>query len=190
MVTGGLLLVNIVFNPNGMVPNTVGVARAGWRKVSHRMEALSRRLTGWVTDGWGRGGFAGAGQLIGAVSDSDRDDAARTGRDEIPDRSDILLEIRDLTVVFGAAEAVAGVSLNCRGGEVIGIIGPNGSGKTTRTAIRATSPPRCLPGPEYLPAGPPARRSDRRARRCRSRGTGPAGPAGCARRGQRRDAQP
>src|SRR5260370_8657241 len=114
MVTGGLLLVNIVFNPNGMVPNAVGAARAGWRKVSHRMEALSRRLTGWVPDGSRRGRFAGAGQLIGAVSDSDRDDAARTGRDEIPDRSAILLQIRDPTAVFGATEPVPRLRLTSR----------------------------------------------------------------------------
>jgi branched-chain amino acid transport system ATP-binding protein len=42
-----------------------------------------------------------------------------------------LLEIRDLTRVFGALRAVAGVSFSVREGELLGLIGPNGAGKST-----------------------------------------------------------
>ena len=41
------------------------------------------------------------------------------------------LEIRDLTVKFGAVTALDAVSLTVAPGEVVGIIGPNGAGKTT-----------------------------------------------------------
>jgi branched-chain amino acid transport system ATP-binding protein len=43
----------------------------------------------------------------------------------------VLLEINDLKVHYGKAEAVSGVSLKVNEGEVVSIIGANGAGKTT-----------------------------------------------------------
>jgi branched-chain amino acid transport system ATP-binding protein len=42
-----------------------------------------------------------------------------------------MLEIRDLTKHFGGIRAVDGVNLRLAEGELVGLIGPNGSGKTT-----------------------------------------------------------
>jgi branched-chain amino acid transport system ATP-binding protein len=42
-----------------------------------------------------------------------------------------MLELRDVSVRFGAVVAVDGVSLEVAPQEVLGVIGPNGSGKTT-----------------------------------------------------------
>lgn len=44
---------------------------------------------------------------------------------------DVLLSVRDVHKAFGALQAVQGVSLDVRGGEVTAVIGPNGAGKTT-----------------------------------------------------------
>lgn len=41
------------------------------------------------------------------------------------------LELRSVTKTFGAKAAVAGLSLSIKPGEIYGLIGPNGSGKTT-----------------------------------------------------------
>ncbi len=45
--------------------------------------------------------------------------------------SEVLLETVDLARQFGGLWAVAGISLKVRAGEVVGVVGPNGSGKTT-----------------------------------------------------------
>jgi branched-chain amino acid transport system ATP-binding protein len=42
-----------------------------------------------------------------------------------------LLSIEDVTVRYGKAEAIRGVSLEVRQGEIVTVIGPNGAGKTT-----------------------------------------------------------
>ena len=42
-----------------------------------------------------------------------------------------MIETVDLTKSFGAKTAVRGLSLRVEGGEVMGFLGPNGSGKTT-----------------------------------------------------------
>lgn len=43
----------------------------------------------------------------------------------------MLLEIKDLRVSYGKAEALKGVSLNVEEGELVSVVGANGAGKTT-----------------------------------------------------------
>lgn len=45
--------------------------------------------------------------------------------------NDILLELRDVHVAYGAIRAVHGVSLELRKGELVSLIGANGAGKST-----------------------------------------------------------
>jgi ABC-2 type transport system ATP-binding protein len=46
--------------------------------------------------------------------------------------------VRDLTRNYGGLRALAGISFDIRPGEVFGLIGPNGSGKTTTLRIVST----------------------------------------------------
>ena len=48
-----------------------------------------------------------------------------------------LLELRHLEVAFGGVKAVDGVSFVAQPGEIVGIIGPNGSGKTELMRVLA-----------------------------------------------------
>src|SRR5262245_57601652 len=48
-----------------------------------------------------------------------------------------MIEVRDLTKVFGAVEAVGGISFRVEPGEIVGFLGPNGAGKTTTMRILA-----------------------------------------------------
>jgi ABC-2 type transport system ATP-binding protein len=45
--------------------------------------------------------------------------------------NEILLETRDLVKAFGAFRAVDGLNLQVRSGEMVGLVGPDGAGKTT-----------------------------------------------------------
>lgn len=54
-----------------------------------------------------------------------------------PDMPDASLEFRDVTVRFGDATALAGVSLRARPGEVTLVCGPSGAGKSTALLVLA-----------------------------------------------------
>jgi ABC-2 type transport system ATP-binding protein len=57
--------------------------------------------------------------------------------------TDAILEIRDLTVAYGAKVAVSEVSFEIGRGEIFGLLGPNGAGKTsTLSAIEGLVKPR------------------------------------------------
>ncbi|HPB73496.1 MAG TPA: ATP-binding cassette domain-containing protein, partial [Phycicoccus sp.] len=45
--------------------------------------------------------------------------------------SEVLLDVTDMSVVFGGVRAVDGLSFTVHEGEVLSVIGPNGAGKTS-----------------------------------------------------------
>ena len=72
---------------------------------------------------------------------AERDERRESRAD--PADSGVILEVRDLSVAYGAKKAVDDVSLRIARGEIFGLLGPNGAGKTsTLSAIEGLIKPR------------------------------------------------
>ena len=63
---------------------------------------------------------------------------------------DILLKVTGLKVAYGGIQAVKGVDLEVRGGELVALIGSNGAGKTTTMKAITGSLPMLGGDIEYL----------------------------------------
>jgi branched-chain amino acid transport system permease protein len=78
---------------------------------------------------------------------------------------DKTLSLRDIVLSFGNVRAIDGLDLDVKPGQVHGLIGPNGSGKTTTLNVisgyYAASAGTLVLGPEVLPAGRPEVRAQR-----------------------------
>lgn len=106
---GGLLVVVVIFLPKGILPALESL--------------LTRRRTR------GKAGLVGARIGTGGSLASLTDRVQLVDRKEIPDRA--MLEVKDLKRHFGGVKAVDGASFVVPEGSITGLIGPNGSGKTT-----------------------------------------------------------
>jgi ABC-type branched-subunit amino acid transport system ATPase component/ABC-type branched-subunit amino acid transport system permease subunit len=86
---------------------------------------------------------------------------ALIGRPTVPG----VLSLRDIVLSFGGVRAIDGLDLDVRPGEVHGLIGPNGSGKTTTlnviSGFYVPEQGRITLGQEALPAGAPETRMRR-----------------------------
>jgi ABC-type multidrug transport system ATPase subunit len=62
------------------------------------------------------------------------------------------IRVRELRKRYGAVEAVRGIDLDVRAGEIFGLIGPDGAGKTSTFQIlggvmpQTSAPPSCSAG--------------------------------------------
>ena len=59
-------------------------------------------------------------------------DAAQSGPGSAP-----LIDVRDLTMEYGAVRALTGLEMTARSGQIVGLLGENGCGKTTLLKILA-----------------------------------------------------
>lgn len=107
---GGFLLLLILHQPDGLA--RAQVAQAAW--LGERLSPLAARLRPAALDKLRR-------RRRRAVLPTERRERVRPQT----------LEVRDVTVTFGAVVACENVSLTVEPGQIVGLIGPNGAGKTT-----------------------------------------------------------
>ena len=116
LIGGILLVLTIIGSPDGILLATAqGIAKLR-RRLPASLPANAARFPRL------RRGGAGIEQRVHASST-----AGATSHRVAP----ALLEVRGLSVRFGAVRAVDGVDLHVAPGEVVGLVGPNGAGKTT-----------------------------------------------------------
>jgi sulfate-transporting ATPase len=119
-IAGGVLIVILLIHPDGVAPALTSAARS----VGRRFAKLSR---GAVHDR-----SQPAPQRPLATPDAGpaqpTPDGTRASHERLPSHT---LEVHDLRVRYSGVVAVDGVSLTVAPGEVVGLIGSNGSGKTT-----------------------------------------------------------
>jgi ABC-type branched-subunit amino acid transport system ATPase component/ABC-type branched-subunit amino acid transport system permease subunit len=158
IIFGALLVIVMIAYPEGLV----GVGRrvrgliAG---VTHPRR--STWLTRWLNIGPGRtpkteGAPTTEPAALPVVAPAGDGAAAPEAR---PDTAPVL-EADDISVSFGGVRAVEGVSLALLDGEILGLVGPNGSGKTTfLNAVSGVVPAqgRLQVGGERIPLGKPGR---------------------------------
>ncbi len=119
-ISGGVLILILLLHPDGVAPALASAARS----ISHRFAEASRRLLGERSQPKGPRAVAAPG----AASSQPAPNRTRASHERLPART---LEVRDLRVQYAGVVAVDGVSLKVAPGEVVGLIGSNGSGKTT-----------------------------------------------------------
>jgi ABC-type branched-subunit amino acid transport system ATPase component/branched-subunit amino acid ABC-type transport system permease component len=134
-----LLIATLIFNQDGLIK--VHLQQYEWiRKRFAALPSLHRLVlnvgaTGSAADGGAISSVPAAGQApVAHVQVS----PARSGTEPVlrgkasPTRQGPpLLVVSDLSVRFGGVEAVRGLSFSVHAGEVVGLIGANGAGKTT-----------------------------------------------------------
>lgn len=114
----GLMLMGVlVFCPEGLLPALGSLARMGWR-----------RKTAPPHDG--AESHAEASSAPNAKAPCTMN-AWESRSPEIGAGEGPLLHVEELSLSFGGIQALNGVSLDMRAGEILALIGPNGAGKTT-----------------------------------------------------------
>jgi len=106
---GGLLVAVVIFLPQGILPALESVI--AWARTRGKAGLVGARI--------------GTGGSLASITDR----VELVDRSQVPDRA--ILEVKGLHKAFGGVKAVDGASFAVPEGSITGLIGPNGSGKTT-----------------------------------------------------------
>jgi ABC-type branched-subunit amino acid transport system ATPase component/branched-subunit amino acid ABC-type transport system permease component len=122
-----LLLVAIVFNQNGFVK--VNIDQAEWLKDRLGLRSQSRAL---AQRGAGSQGSLDERQSPAPAPEERAEESATPPRrPSVALPRSLALDVKNLQVQFGGVVAVKDVSFTVSRGEILGLVGANGAGKTT-----------------------------------------------------------
>lgn len=133
LATGGGILLVVLALPGGLGSALFRARDAALRHVARRRQLTVPSLTAGAE--WEREGppplvAPAVGADSAADSDADSDAASDTGRGP-------LLHLEAVDAAYGSVQVLFGVDIEVRPGEVLGLLGTNGSGKSTALKVAA-----------------------------------------------------
>ncbi len=126
VVYGAALMIVLLYLPDGLIQVFHWIIKfftSARDKLSKKSIVQSEHVDGELLEGYKRDSFKDLFAYAADVADHVEGGSEDNGK--------IVLEVNNLTRLFGGLRAVDDLTFSVKSGEIFGIIGPNGAGKTT-----------------------------------------------------------